>query len=132
MSRQYNEERTGRKAGKAGAGAKDAQAGFITFHPTEAEKKAVKALELEGVGLLEFLASLTERGLQTTLTRNRSDTALCLLIKERGLEFGKGTTLAFFHSNVDVLVAQAVYALTTKWPKWPETPVAYEQHEFDW
>lgn len=132
MSRQHDEERTPGKRKKASKAATQGRTDFYTFHPTEAEKKAIKAMELEGDGLLEAAASMTENGLQLTLTMNRAGSALCLLIKQQGMAFGEGTTLAFFHSNVTVLFTQAVYFLNTVAPNWPAEPVGYSQAEFDW
>lgn len=132
MSREADEKLTGGKKPRKPATKPNVGGNFFSFHPTEAEKAAIKAMDLSGEGVLEFIGDLAQRGLQVTFTQNRAENAFCALIRERGKDFDTVVTLACFHANMHVLALQAVYLLTVKYPYWPYEGSLTSQGEFDW
>lgn len=132
MSRDADEKRGVGSSRKPTAKPKQADGGFVTFHPTETEKKAIKALDVSIEGQWEFIGDCIERGLDVKITRNSTDSAFCLVIRERSAGFKEGTALSVFHSNMSTLLALAFYALTVKYPGYPEQPLAVSQMLFDW
>lgn len=127
------DEKQGQKKRASGAGkGKEVHGGFYTFHPTEAEKKAIKAMDTEMEAHMELLGDYASRGIDFKLTRNSSDNAFCLVARERSAEFGTGTALSVFHANMSTLLALMFYALTVKFPHYPEQALTATQQEFDW
>ena len=132
MSRQRDEEKGRKAGGRLPAGKAAPATGFIAFHPTEAERNAVKAIDLSLEGQWEYLGDCVDRGIDFKLTRNVSDNAYCLVAREKKASYQEGVAISVFHANVSTLVALMFYALTVKWPDFPEMQPTYHQSEFDW
>lgn len=136
MAKSY-EEMKGRSSGRNGTGegstgAKDNDNSYLTFWPTEAEKKVLAADERSLLDLMDTLQAHVERGLAFKLGQAKDRTSLYLTCREAAAPFGEGQTIAVFHTSVQRLVLAMVYCLDVKWADFPEKVKPSQQASFDW
>ena len=105
---------------------------FVAFHPTVAERDAIKEGDMDLLILVDVLSRAISRGLTLKITTNQGNTAYCAVVSEAGRPFGEGTALSCFHADLFRLFQMVDYMLNVKWPGYPETPPTVGQLEFDW
>lgn len=105
---------------------------FVSFHPTEAEKRVIKETDLSASQALDILETEVRRGLSLNITRTKSNDAYCLTVKPFDYVYGESQCLAAFHGDMTRLLQLTVYLLTVKYPEWPEKPAVPGQLHFDW
>lgn len=131
MSRQESEKRYTQKPTKKSQNETN-KGNFVSFHPTEAEKRTIADENLTAGQAMDSLEEEVKRGLSFGLSRTRTGDAYCITVKPLGYVHGEDQCLACFHSNLTRVLALTVYMLTVKYPQWPEKPVTSFQQELDW
>jgi len=132
MARQADEKQYSQQNKRSKAAAQQPNSTLVSFHPTVAEKDAIKAMEMSESECIDFLGELIDRGLTIKLTCNKAQTAYCAVVAPAGQAFGEGTSIAGFHASMFTLLKMCAYAVNVKWPDYPERPPKHTQLEFDW
>lgn len=132
MSREADEKMIGRRGKSKPKSQSKASGLFVSFHPTKAERDAIKQMDFSYQDLYELLSSLPDAGLFIKITANQSGEALCAIVGEAGRGYNEGPILACFHVDIEMLLRQVKYMLSVKWPNYPAQAPTSTQLEFDW
>lgn len=126
------ERKQGRTDARTPKKAEKAPNRFISFWPTESERKVLAADVRSLSELVEALQEHAERGLEFKIAQARDRSSLFVTCREQGADFNEGFTISVFHSSLTRAILAMDYCLTVKWPDFPEVPPQITQHAIDW
>ena len=105
---------------------------FISFWPTEEERKVLSADTRSLVDLVDCLQEHAERGLEFKISQARDKSSLFITCREQGASFDTGFTISVFHSSLPRAILAMDYCLSVKWPNFPEESPRVTQYAIDW
>lgn len=121
------------KAGRNGAKRSKAnQSRFVTFHPTEADKKELKDKAYDLTWAWEVIEGRLDRGCSLSLSVRDDGSSYCAMIWDASLDWEERTMVTSFHSDLDRAVLGLAYALEKRHPDFPEIAPSRVQTVFDW
>lgn len=98
---------------------KSPKGGFITFHPSTAEKIQLAEMPPSLEKCLTVLADRISQGCGLTVTQKLDTGAFAALIYDKSEPFGERITLSAWHSDLEKVLVGLAFALETRWPDFP-------------
>lgn len=105
---------------------------FWSFHPTEADKKALESFISDGNDLDNLLEETGRLGVVLTVTRAKTGDSSCVVARNRFDGYGEGQALSVFNASPMRALWGMMYVLTVLHPHWPAKPVTTIQQAMDW
>lgn len=114
--------------------AKTRKGGFVTFHPSTAEKTQLREMPPSLEHALSRLQGKLEEGCGITVTMNQNNGSFAALIYDKSQSFDERITISCWHTQLDKAIVGLAFALDARWPDFPsEKPaLGFEALEEDW
>lgn len=108
--------------------------GFITFHPSTAEKIQLREMPPTIEKSLTVLADRVNQGCGVTITQKLDTGSYAVLIYDKSEPFGERITLSVWHTELDKAIVGLAFALETRWPDFPSEKPAmfFKEPDDDW
>lgn len=103
--------------------------GFITFHPTVAEKIQLKEMPPPLERCLAVIADRINQGCGLTVTQKVDTGSFAVLIYDKAEPFGERITLSAWHTELDRALVGLAFALEARWPDFPSEKPALSFNE---
>lgn len=131
MSRQADEKNNRKKADPPKKGQKPAT-GLRAFNPTKDEKEAIKANDLALEDILGVLASYAEDGITFSIGYNPTSQAFYAIARMKGEDWKTDPAVSAWHADMSTCLVVLWYALTVRFPHFPEGWDKATEQDYDW
>lgn len=105
---------------------------YVPFHPTAAEKEAIKAMDFTVEDFVEFLGLLQDKGLSLKVGEARDGASYYATVSEIHAVYPSGKALSAFHANPWTALTALCYALTVVHPAFPDHVSPTGDYNADW
>lgn len=105
---------------------------FISFHPTKEEKEYIRAMEESLEDCLVGLRPWLEDGHKLTIGWSGKNDACFASIRESTDNWRDARAVSAWHADPDVALRSLCYAITSRFPAFPEIEFGQADYELDW
>lgn len=103
-----------------------------TFHPTEAQRVALRENPVATNEALTVVSEYLERGCKMTLGYKAENAAFFAILRENTAVWDEGEAVSVFHSQPEKCLAGLAFYLLHVNPEWPRANGGWTQTNFDW
>ena len=117
---------------KAQTSQKNAKGFIQAFNPTEEEKRAIKDDARSSDEVLVSLEGRLQDGNPWTVKYNEKSSCFMVLVRDGAAKWDEAGAISCWHRSLDMCFRMLDYALTYRYPDWPNVSYQREFSDVDW